>query len=458
MKKYLLIPVLVCILVSCKEDEPESEYHQCQRVLAEFSEMVTVIPDVQVVNNRYEIGVSFDFPPNVLYPSSTRPGNLAVHLWEIEAYDGDRKISGIFDGQKEKLYLDEYVFLPSFKCIARYYIYPIVSETDYDILAEKKQTFDITAPDVDYDLGEMVKFEYPFERQCNYMQADYQYGFLYFKTEPVFMKTTSKTYHATITDIATGGSNKAEMKYDQQLKILQYTMPALENEKIYRVDYTVTDSKGNTKELYQSNHFATSKFNRFRDKIEPYSQAWFNQKRGYINPILIYIPVVEYTCSDAEFLDYYELNQSPEKCKDRPINLVSNVIDKNVKLDNDELYSFGRKNHIQLTNRDTVFIGYKPFRNLFEVFNNTLAGKKITDEQIAGKSKDKYTVTTVYFSCIYPVTNYLDYKDLGSKKSVDLKNVDYKLSPVQFTMQYIIPGIEKVIMERAFALPADSWQ
>ena len=469
--KYAIAVAMLFLVASCNK---EDNVVKNERSVKQFEESLFFTPELQIVDNKHEISVTATYDQSIVYWHDEELSfPINVQVIKLTIFDEDREMASI--ANNNKVIVNEYSNVTNIKYVVEYALsYTII--TEHDIKTGSKSA-NVDIPNVDFDFNVIVKFDYPFERQRNYMQSDFQYGFLYFNATPSFLETSRNTYHVVITDIAENISQEAVMTYNSQRKILQYPMPVLENNKIYRVDYVVSDSQGNKKEFFRSNHFATSEYNRFSEKFELYLLMRF-ERLVYAVDAASFVGIsrrVYSTVFDpAETFDFYEFINSPEVYRERPISLLSSIIDDNVKLHNDELYSLGIQYNIPLTRRDTDYYGYKPFRNLFMMLNSSVSPPGlITDEEILNKRKQILSSYSVVFQCIYPIIISWDHDHLysnvmrfdvpWSEKSqirdelFKFRSADYRLSPSSFSIQYIIPFIEELVFEHKFDFPENCW-
>lgn len=156
-------------------------------------------------------------------------------------------------------------------------------------------------------------FQYPLDRQFNYLKDEYSKGYFRLKNE----KQKQLMYYngaVKIQNVKTGVSNTLQLTYNNNLGVFEYDLQAnfLDNESVYEVSLLTPDAQ----EVLYSYYFKTSKYNTFSEKWDilktcfkgkwydnvynegyPYSQSSTNLQK--INVQI-----------EQETLDYYEINSN----------------------------------------------------------------------------------------------------------------------------------------------------
>jgi hypothetical protein len=305
----------------------------------------------------------------------------------------------------------------------------------------------------------MVYCQYPLERQYNYLQDEYPYGFIKTKEKPDYM--LNKNLVALITNIKTGEFFSKTISYDDELGILKYEMPELSNNTIYKIEFL----SGGKNEFYTTNYFKTSKYDKFSDKI---GSVFEGEKEGVLWSNSVYYSVTynNYNEIKDEPMDYYERISSPPGTLS--VNNILNQLDYpklvTVEIDTQktDLNVFGYDYAQQLgfeIDRETDYVGFKPVKDFFYIFHMGKGDIKLSDSEISNKkpntSGEYYYSMKNYWSWIFSEDIrdfYLQAMNSNSNSSLvdsilDLKyhfNLDVKMK-YYYKMHYKIPGINKIV-------------
>ena len=151
--------------------------------------------------------------------------------------------------------------------------------------------------------SDFVFCEYPLTRQYNFLKDEYGYGYIKTYVKPDFLMQRSLS--AVITKPGTDEEFTSLITYDEDLEILKYPMPSLQNNTIYRIDYLM-EKDGILQSFFRSNYFKTSRFNTFSDKIGNILEGDHRVVLYILPSSAVSMSAVDYDASGGELLDFYE--------------------------------------------------------------------------------------------------------------------------------------------------------
>ncbi len=151
-------------------------------------------------------------------------------------------------------------------------------------------------------------FQYPIDRQFNYLKKEYQKGYFKLINEKhkhlIFCGGIIK-----LRDVKSGLINNIQLSYNESLEVFEYDLQEqfFDNEKVYEISLLQKD----TQKLIYSYYFKTSMYNSFSEKWEMLKNvtnsntAWMDQGVQKLNVTI-----------HEETLDYFEsnTNRSSNKC------------------------------------------------------------------------------------------------------------------------------------------------
>lgn len=311
----------------------------------------------------------------------------------------------------------------------------------------------------------LVFCEYPLPRQYNFMQNDYEFGFI--KTNAKPNSLLDKALRARVTNILSTESYIAEITFDSDLSILKYRMPVLENNSIYKVEYLI-ESDGEYTEFYSTNYFKTSKFNTFRDKIGTILDGDHSAVTWNISPCVNSMTASDYYVGSGELLDYYEqilttdIDVLHELEKYNYPKLVTVEIDTNLVNMNQFGYGIAKELGYSLK-RPTSYIGFIPVKDFFYFFNWNNEGSfiniKLQDSEIETKVLESYQITNYSSKCYIANVIVDDIYRFKNQAINDERNDDPRVQAIinmescnsniyskyYYYLYYQIPGINKIV-------------
>jgi len=303
----------------------------------------------------------------------------------------------------------------------------------------------------------LVYCQYPLDRQYNYLQDEYSYGFIKLYQKPDYI--LNEHLVANITNINTGEYSSITMDYDEELEILKYEMPVLANNSIYKIEFLIDGV-----EFYPPNYFKTSKYNTFSDKI---GTVFEGEIEGVLWSNSVYYSVTYNNMNEIkdEPMDYYERISSPPSTLS--VDNILNQLDYpklvTVEIDTQKTdlnvfgYDYARNLGFEI-DRETDYVGFKPVKDFFYIFHMGKGVIKLSDSEISNKkpntSGEYYYSMKNYWSWIFSEdirefhVQASNLNNSALKDSIlNLKytfNRDVKMK-YYYKMHYQIPGINKIV-------------
>lgn len=475
--RYLFLFFVLLFVSSCQEEVPETYETNAAQVLQRLNsyDLLIISPNVKSVVELYsvfEIQLAtrrFDYIVKGSSGSETRKSiQVKVRIEDIKIID-DKK--GNISHSVES---DENVFKirpsqlfgvnSSFKIIVDY-VYEASGAEGVDGVQRTKEFLFHTTESDQMTLS-MVYCEYPLERQYNFLQDEYEYGFIKTFVKPDFV--LEEQPKVSLINMLSNELIEVQMVYDEVLGILKYDMPQLENNTIYRIDYL----RGNNQVFFRSNYFKTSSYNRFTEKIENYFEGEFEYHKWQEAPHIYSLTVNQFGGCN-ELFDYYEqvlpsgIDYTSDFEKFDYPKVVSIEID-TMRFDLNVFgYNLAEEFGWKIERRPTDYIGFKPIRDFgffkninkegsFYTYNDVL----LSDDEIDSKSPsglraDDYLFTTLVQDVIYHDWLEFRYPALnGGRSDARIDSLLSQNNPgtelygdYPYKMRYIIPGINKITFE-----------
>lgn len=240
--RNLILLLSLFLAMSCSKEKSNAD--EVLKIL-DSHEFISITPDTKDIIELYsefEIrtdSLNVDYTENLRNSGQTTWHGLPVGITinNIQIFDAN---NNIINSSAET---DEYPFwlIPSqsfeinsyFKILIDYsYNCP---EAKYIHGIQRSKEFIFNTTDSESLPASMVICEYPLERQYNFLQGEYEYGFLKTTVKPDFLN--NKQLKVRITNIITNDIFEKQMVYDEMSGILKYKMPLLENNAIYKIEY-----------------------------------------------------------------------------------------------------------------------------------------------------------------------------------------------------------------------------
>ena len=320
----------------------------------------------------------------------------------------------------------------------------------------------------------IVYCEYPLYRQYNFLQDEYDHGYIKTYVKPDFL--LERKLVVTITGIGTDEQYAADMEYDEALGMLKYPMPALRNNTIYRIDF-VAEINGILQKFYRSNYFKTSRYNSFSEKIGSILEGEHPVTLWELYPLVYSMTAGDYIVSEGELLDLYEQvlpvgihHEKDFEAYDHP-KLVTVQLD--TTLTDLSIYGYDLASGLgYASRRPASYIGYKPVKDIlyFINYNNTdyasPADIRLKDDEIQSGIPASRVITGYILKSYLAAIVYEDlygFKDKAindferrdDPRVIALVNMDFNRSVMYdskhtYYLRYKLPGINLVTFERRY--------
>ncbi len=481
MKYHIIFSFFFIFLLMSCEKKPQSEDDTNYNITTNLdeiintldsSEFITISPQPEDTIDLNQTFLLQTYTKTVKYikqhesgKKSTKDIEVGIYIYNIEILDSNN-IAYSFtktetDTGQFSLELSEILNPDSKFKIAIQYTYNHSSTHALEINDFKRQK------EYFYNTNEhpelfsyLVYCQYPLDRQYNYLQDEYSYGFIKLYQKPDYI--LNEHLVAKITNINTGEYSSRTMDYDEELEILKYEMPVLANNSIYKIEFLIDGV-----EFYPPNYFKTSKYNTFSDKI---GTAFEGENKGALSANnAVHYTITYYNREPKdEPMDYYERISSFSGSINTAnlLNGVDYIKLVTVEIDTQKTdlnvfgYDYARKLGFKV-DRATDYAGFKPVKDFIYISNNIFnmeeENLKLSDSEISNK-KPK---TSEYYYTIINNWSWIFSEDIREfhaqasnlnnsplKDSIlNLKytfNRDVKMK-YYYKMHYQIPGINKIV-------------
>ncbi|MBN1416052.1 MAG: hypothetical protein JW973_13200 [Bacteroidales bacterium] len=492
MKKKILFSLPVMLLfIACEKDFSDNTDQLNTELEGWEPFMVHPVPDSQVdLYSTFEISVK-----TIGY--STMYAEKEENIWGTETMSQSTTVT--FYAVVDSVYLTDVHSDPIPVDVVNYsdvkfVIRPLTSfavnsgialQIDYHYTSNHEKTGDVAGIDrtKEYSFStvpsdtlsqRVVYCEYPLYRQYNFLQDEYNYGYIKTYVKPDFL--LDKKLIVTITGIGTEESYASDVEYDDALGILKYPMPPLQNNAIYRIDY-IMNKDGTLQKFYRSNYFKTSRFNSFSDKIGDVLEGEHRITSWFLPNNVVELSAGDYLLSEGELLDYYE-QVLPSTVSDDLHNAEAYDFPKlvNVQLDtirtdlNKYGYSLAR-NLGYSVNRPDEYIGYVPVNDILHFIscNKDYAGYPdimLSDEEIENEVSRTYELSyyvlkTCLGTYVNEDLNYFknqayndferkDYTGVIAIMNINWSDAEFYSKKFYYYLRYRLPGINVVTFERSY--------
>ncbi len=320
----------------------------------------------------------------------------------------------------------------------------------------------------------IVYCEYPLYRQYNYLQDEFDYGYIKTYVRPDFL--LDKNLVVSITGIATDENHASDMEYDEALGILKYPMPELQNNTIYRIDF-IMEKNGILQKFFRSSYFKTSQYNSFSEKIGSILDGEHRVTLWELYPLVYSMTAGDYPVSDGELLDLYEqvlpadiLHYQDFKAYDYP-KLVTVQLD--TTLTDLNIYGYDLASSLGYASRRPAnYIGFRPVNDIlyFINYNNadytSPADIRLNDDEIQSGVPVSRLITgyvlksylaAIVFDDLYGFKGKAvnDFERLDDPRVTTLLNLDFNRSAMYYSkhyyhLKYKLPGINLVTFEHRY--------
>lgn len=491
IKSVLYLILLIPFCNSCEKefitnnDQIETELEAWEPFI------ISPVPDTQ-------LGLYAEFSVQIKTVNyTTTYTESEENVWGKETYSNSTTVS--FLAVIDSIYLTDYKSnaLPSLvsdSARVKYTVVPVTSfgvntsvnlVVDYHFTSSaeeaggltnqpKTRTYAYTTTVSDTLTQDIVYCEYPLSRQYNFLQDEYDYGYIKTYVRPDFL--LDKNLVVTITGISTDENYASDMAYDEALGILKYPMPELQNNTIYRIDF-IMEKNGILHKFYRSNYFKTSKYNTFSEKISNILEGEHRVSLWEIYPLVRSMTAGDYVVAGGEPLDLYEqvlpsdiIHYEDFSAYEYP-KLVTVQLD-TTRVDLDR-YGYHLASSLGYTaRRPADYIGYKPVNDILYFVNynsdnySSDTEIRLSDDEIHSGIPVDYTITgyilTSYLAAIVcddlagfqgKAANDFERKDDPRVTALIQLDFDYYSmyhSKYYYFLRYRLPGIDRVTFENQY--------
>ena len=490
-KKYLYFILIPVLIISC-EKEMTTNTDQIESEL-EAWEPFSVSPSP---GSQIELFSAFHIV-KALNGYSTTYAESEENLWGKETYSNS--VTVLLEAVIDSIYLTDaqsnvIASVISDSADIRYKLVPLKSFNvntglnlmiDYHFTTRQEHLEEITrqAKTRSYSFSTVpsdtlsqgiVYCEYPLYRQYNYLQDEYDYGYIKTYVRPDFL--LDKNLVVTITGIATDENYASDMEYDEALGILKYPMPELQNNTIYRIDF-IMEKNGILQKFYRSNYFKTSQYNSFSEKIGSILEGEHRVTIWELYPLVYSMTAGDYPVSVGELLDLYEqvlpadiLHYQDFEAYDYP-KLVTVQLD--TTLTDLNIYGYDLASSLgYASRRPATYIGYRPVNDILYFINYNNADYtspvdiRLNDDEIQSGIPVSRTISgyilksylaAIVFEDLYGFKGKAgnDFERRDDPRVTTLLNLDFNRSVMYYSkhyyhLRYKLPGINLVTFERRY--------
>ncbi len=229
-------------------------------------------------------------------------------------------------------------------------------------------TFSDTIVDSDVD------FMYPLNRQFNYLEEEYQKGYIKFKN--IKAQKWFEMYNPVveIKNVKTEITMHSLSSYNSTYDIFEYDLSAgfLSNNEVYKISFKDTVSSKIKYEYY----FKTSKYNSFSEKWTVLKNSFDGKARD------ISLQIINVTIND-EILDYYEILSNEHNSSSLSLIQFETHIPESWKSTADWLIYSQPSLEFQRKNATTKIFGFPPIRAIYYLAPDWYA-IKLSDNSLNG--------------------------------------------------------------------------